>query len=394
MSLDPVALAIPVFFGAMALEAGFTRRRGYVRFDDGLADLACGVMERMLSLFLAIPGILAYDWVYTHARFFTLDHPLTGLVVGVVAVDFMYYWLHRAGHRTGFYWAFHEVHHQSTEYNLAVALRQPALEAIASWPFALPIALLGVPTELWLLAGAIDLLYQFWIHTRAVGRLGPLEWVFNTPSHHRVHHAVNRKYLDKNYGGIFIVFDRMFGTFAAEDEAPIYGTITGFRSWDPLRAHVEPWVRLAKKAAAQPGFGRVWAWFAPPEWGYAGAWPTDAELAARPAYHADFPEARAYVLAAWVPISVGTTAILALAASLPKGPLALAAAWMIAAVAGTAAVLERRRGFAAGEIARWIALPAVTYALFGPSVAAGVAVPAAGLAAWAYVVGRRARAVA
>src|SRR5690606_31238042 len=151
--------------------------------------------------------------------------------------DFAYYWWHRASHRISFLWAAHVVHHQSEDYNLAVALRQAWFTSLSSWVLNLPLAFLGVPPLVYGVCAALNTLYQFWIHTRLVGKLGPLEWVLNTPSHHRVHHGIDAPYLDTNYGGVFIVFDRLFGTFVEETHEPRYGTLDPIRSFDPVWAN-------------------------------------------------------------------------------------------------------------------------------------------------------------
>ena len=171
-------------------------------------------------------------------------------VTGLLLYDLCFYWHHRAGHRVAFLWATHAVHHQSEDYNLSTALRQPATNWLAGWVFYLPMALLGYPPAVLATVGLIDILYQYWIHTQHVGRLGWLDRWLNTPSNHRVHHAVNDEYLDRNYGGIFIIWDRMFGSFTVErDELPcVYGTRLPLRSWDPLWANVQVFAATARES--------------------------------------------------------------------------------------------------------------------------------------------------
>ena len=176
-----------------------------------------------------------------------------GLLFGV---DFCFYWFHRIAHEYAAPWATHVVHHQSEEYNLAVALRQSAFEGCFAWVFYLPLAVIGFPPIWYVSMKAINLLYQFWIHTEAIDRLGPLEWVMNTPSHHRVHHARNPKYLDKNYAGMFIIWDRMFGTFQPEEEQPVYGITKPLQSWNPLWANLAAWVELFEDAWHAPRIAR------------------------------------------------------------------------------------------------------------------------------------------
>ena len=146
----------------------------------------------------------------------------------------LYYWFHRLCHEMNFLWASHVVHHQSEEYNFAVALRQGTFQVFFTFFFFIPIAFLGFPTEMFITCYVIGIIYQFWIHTRFIGKLGPIEWIFNTPSHHRVHHGRNPKYMDKNHAGVFIIWDRFFGSFQVEEEEPTYGITKEVDSWNPL----------------------------------------------------------------------------------------------------------------------------------------------------------------
>jgi len=267
--LDYIALAVPFFFLLIGIEAFVARRRGLraYRFADTIADLGCGVVQRIALL--ALGGVLgvAYLWIYRHARVLDLGRrPLFAWTVAFLGVDLVYYWWHRASHRVNVLWAAHIVHHQSEDYNLAVALRQAALTPLTHMPFSLPLALVGVPPLVTGACGALSTLYQFWIHTETVGRLGPLEGVLNTPSHHRVHHARNPQYLDRNYGAMLIVWDRLFGTFVAESERPRYGITTPLRSFNPLWAQVHYWVDLARLSRAARGWrDRLAVWLEPPE---------------------------------------------------------------------------------------------------------------------------------
>ena len=157
--------------------------------------------------------------------------------------------------------------HQSEEYNLTVALRQGAFQGLVFWVFYLPLAVVGFSPFMFLVCAQIDTLYQFWIHTRTIGKLGPVEWVFNTPSHHRVHHAKNPKYIDKNHGGVLIVWDRLFGTFKEEEEEPLYGTATPLHSWNPVWANVHYWIDLARVAWHAPRWrDKFLVWFMKPAW--------------------------------------------------------------------------------------------------------------------------------
>jgi sterol desaturase/sphingolipid hydroxylase (fatty acid hydroxylase superfamily) len=165
-------------------------------------------------------------------------------VVALVGVDVAYYWYHRAHHEMRVLWAIHVAHHSSQRYNLSVALRQPWV-VVSTLPFLLPLALLGVSAQLVLTSFAINLLFQFFIHTEAIKTMwAPIEYVFNTPSHHRVHHGSNQQYLDKNYGGILIVWDRMFGSFAPEEAPVVYGLTKNISTYNPFRIETHEWVSL------------------------------------------------------------------------------------------------------------------------------------------------------
>jgi len=262
-----IALAVPFFFLLIAVEFVATRRRGRYRFADAVTDLSCGVGQRITLLFYEALLLVAYTFVYRHARLFDLEaRPATAWLVAMIGVDFIYYWWHRASHRVNVMWAAHIVHHQSEDYNLAVALRQGALTPVTALPFSLPLALLGVPPLVYVIADAINTLYQFWIHTESVRSLGPLEAVLNTPSHHRVHHGRNPQYLDKNYGAILIVWDRLFGTFAPEREPVVYGITKPLRSFNPLWAQIHHFVELAGAARAAGTVSGWWrTWFLPPD---------------------------------------------------------------------------------------------------------------------------------
>ena len=188
-------------------------------------------------------------------------------IVLFLGVDCAYYWFHRIAHEYNAPWAGHVVHHSSEDYNLAVALRQGTFQGLFSWVFYLPLALVGFPPAWFAAVSSFDTLYQFWIHTRLIGKLGPLEWVFNTPSHHRVHHARNPKYLDKNYAGTLIIWDRMFGTFQAEEEEPVYGLVKPLNSWNPLWANLHVWNDLFRDAWLAPRWSdKLRIWFMPPGW--------------------------------------------------------------------------------------------------------------------------------
>ncbi len=258
MAVDPIVLAVPMYFVFMGAEWWWDRRRnlGLYRLNDALTNLACGAYQQLLVALLTVPLEAPYHWLYDHARAtdWFAAHPVVAWLVAFVAADFFYYWFHRWSHESAVGWFSHVVHHQSEDYNLSVALRQDAWQPLFSLWFQLPLALMGVPPSVFASAYGVVIVYQFWIHTKLIDRLpAPLEAVFNTPSHHRVHHGVDPAYLDRNYAGVFIVWDRLFGTFTAESQSPTYGTIEPVASWNPVWVHLQYGAKLLAKMARAEG---------------------------------------------------------------------------------------------------------------------------------------------
>ena len=270
MNVNYIALAIPFFFLFIGIEAAFSawHKKQLYRLNDSINNLSCGITEQLLDVFFK--GLIATGYLYLYANHRMFEIP-TSSVVGWTAVflgqDLCYYWFHRASHEVAFIWGAHIGHHQSEEFNLSVALRQAAFQKWLSWPFYLPLAVIGFPPVMFIGVAAFSTLYQFWIHTRLIGKLGPFEWIFNTPSHHRVHHGSDLKYLDRNYGGTLIIWDRMFGSFQVEEEEPKYGITKQFASWNPLWAHVHYWVDLARDSRRIPKIAdKIRLWLKPPGW--------------------------------------------------------------------------------------------------------------------------------
>jgi alkylglycerol monooxygenase len=265
-----IILAIPVFLAFMGLELWIARRRGrhLYRFADSIANLGNGIGEQVVAAFAVPVTVGIYAWIFAHARVATVSsRSVAAWVVLFFAVDLCYFLFHWASHRVNFLWAAHIVHHQSEEYNLSVALRQSWAQQLFQWPFYVPLAVAGFPPAMFLVVTTLNTLYQFFIHTRLVGRLGPLEWVLNTPSHHRVHHGVNPRYVDRNYAGIFIIWDRLFGTFEPEAQEPVYGLVKPLGSFNPLWANLHRWVEIVGMARRTHRLGdKLRTWVAPPEW--------------------------------------------------------------------------------------------------------------------------------
>ncbi len=301
-----IAWSIPGFILLIMLEAWLARRRGLhvYRLPVALSDMGCGITSQLFNLLTFSLGVVAYAAVYAW-RGVELDPGSAWTwLIAMLGVDFAYYWWHRASHEVNLLWAAHVVHHQSEDYNLAVALRQAFLTNITMIPFYLPLALLGVPPIVYVASKGLNALYQFWIHTELIGSLGPLERVLNTPSHHRVHHAINPQYLDRNYAGILITWDRLFGSYEPERERPVYGITKPLRSLNPLWANFHYYFDIAAIAATATRWqDRLRALFAHPGWrpGRDHEPPIGpAELSARAAHPYEVPapgSLRLYVLA-------------------------------------------------------------------------------------------------
>lgn len=245
-----IVYAIPVFFLLIGIELLIARMRGlsYYRMNDAIANLSCGIGSQISGIFLKTVTFIGYTWLYQNSIWKIEDNIIT-FVLLFIGVDFFYYWFHRLAHEISILWGSHVVHHQSEEYNLTVALRQAWLQGAFSWVFYLPLAVVGFSPASFLTIASLQTLYQFWIHTKLIDRMHPaFEYVFNTPSHHRVHHGVNPKYIDKNHGGTLIIFDRWFGTFQAEDEEVVYGITKQTNSWNPVWVNFEYWIDLFKEA--------------------------------------------------------------------------------------------------------------------------------------------------
>ncbi|MCS6911916.1 MAG: sterol desaturase family protein [Myxococcales bacterium] len=247
-----------------------TRRQGDWRyhFQDSITNLSCGIGQQVIGVFVRSGPLLVYMAVYERLRLHTFSPRSLGAWILILLLVDLCYWVYNwASHRVNFLWATHVVHHQSEEYNLSVALRQSRFAQTTSWLFYLPLAVTGFPAAMCLTMVTLNTLYQFWIHTPAVGRLGPLEWILNIPSHHRVHHGIDPRYIDRNYAGIFIIWDQLFGTFRREDDEPVYGTVKPLRSWNPLWANIEHWVRMAQMARQTRRIrDKLLVWVMPPEW--------------------------------------------------------------------------------------------------------------------------------
>jgi sterol desaturase/sphingolipid hydroxylase (fatty acid hydroxylase superfamily) len=280
-----ITYAVPAFVALILIEMIYTRlsNKGRYEFADSATSLSMGLGNRVAGLLFGGLAIAAYYWAYQF-RLFDLGWTWPVLVACFFAEDLAYYWMHRISHERRWFWASHVVHHSSQHYNLTTALRQTWTGTLAlGFLFWLPLPLIGFPPEMVLMFSALSLIYQFWIHTEAINRMGPFEWIMNTPSHHRVHHATNPKYLDANYAGVLIIWDRLFGSFIPEDanEKPRYGIITNLGTFNPFRVAFHEWAGIwrdvTQAKSLREAFGYV---FGPPGWSPDGSRKTSRSIKA------------------------------------------------------------------------------------------------------------------
>lgn len=319
MPIDPTVIAIPVYFLLIGIELIVHRvqaTKSY-RLNDAVTNINCGVTSQVSGAFLKVVSIGAYSAIYDQFRFSTIPDNWYTWILAFIAYDFFYYWAHRMSHQVNLFWGGHSVHHQSEEYNLSVALRQSSTQTLWTFFFYLPMAFAGVNPYVLISVSGFNLLYQFWIHTESINKLPRwFEAVMNTPSHHRVHHARNPKYIDKNHAGTLIIWDRMFGTFKEEEERPTYGITKNLNSWNPV------WANLAHYADIWHDFKRIPKWsdklkfiFKKPGWlpeemgGYRK--PYDVDPATYQKYDAHAAKSlNAYVLAQYIVLLTGTALFL------------------------------------------------------------------------------------
>lgn len=264
--MDFVPYAVPFFIALIVVELLADRWRGErnYRVADAINSLSTGVLSTTTGLLTKGVGLLTYAFALKHLALIELPaQSVWTWVFAFVFYDFCYYWLHRCGHERNILWAAHSVHHQSEDYNLTTALRQTSTGFLLSWIFYLPLAVVGVPLVVFISVASLNLLYQFWVHTRHVPKLGWFEWFFVTPSNHRAHHAQNALYMDRNYGGVFIIWDRLFGSFQEEDdnEPVIFGVTTPLASWNPLWANLQFYAQLwsdARRTESRWDKLRIW----------------------------------------------------------------------------------------------------------------------------------------
>jgi sterol desaturase/sphingolipid hydroxylase (fatty acid hydroxylase superfamily) len=273
--IDVVVYAIPFFILLIVIEMVWAARRAPDKYEprDMLTSLGLGLGSTIAGALVAGAVYVMMLWLYAH-RVATLPNEWWVWVLAFVLDDFNYYWFHRTAHRVRWFWAAHVNHHSSQHYNLSTALRQTWTGFFAlSFAFHIWPALLGFHPAILLTVAGINLVYQFWIHTEAVKRMPRwFEAVMNTPAHHRVHHATNPRYLDRNYAGVFIVWDKLFGTFEAErdEEPPRYGIVRQLGSFNLLHAAFHEWSAMLSDVLRAPWRHKVAYLMREPGWSHDG----------------------------------------------------------------------------------------------------------------------------
>jgi sterol desaturase/sphingolipid hydroxylase (fatty acid hydroxylase superfamily) len=268
--LNIILLAVPFFLLFIGVEYWIGRRKGqdWYNLHDTITNFSTGIGSQVAGLLSKALLVGAYLWIYENWAFVQQTPTWYSALFALLGFDFIYYWAHRWSHEVNFLWGAHVVHHQSEEYNLSVALRQSWIHNLLAFVLFLPLPFLGFEPTLFFSVAAFVTLFQFWVHTKAVDKLPRwFEYIFNTPSHHRVHHAVNPKYIDKNHAAVFILWDRIFGTFKEEEESPTFGITTPLSSFNPTWANLHYYKEMWQLAKITPRFSdKIRILWARPGW--------------------------------------------------------------------------------------------------------------------------------
>lgn len=361
VAMDPMLIALPVFLLLCAAEAWWLARRrskSAYRLADFLSGLGCGIFDQVINLGVIVLFVVGYHALEREHALLELSATEPWVwVAAVFAHDLAYYWFHRLSHRINLLWASHVVHHQSESYNFTVSLRQGAIATWVTLLFYVPLAWIGIPAEVFVVVHAAYQIYQFFVHTELCPRLGPLEWVLATPRQHRLHHGRNGPYLDRNYGGFFIIWDRLFGTYVDENVEPEIGTRDGMRSWSPLWANLGHYAKLASEAGAVPDLaGKLHVWLGPPEGRMSRAELVVAPMPEVPRYDvAPSPRVSLYVAVQLLVLAVVTLGLLYARPTLSPMVLGFGSSAVIAGLIALGALLDRRSWAWHAELTRLLA---------------------------------------
>ena len=272
---DLILYAIPFFIVTLIIEIVVSVRKNSNAYEtkDAVTSITMGLGNVILGVISKAMIFAILIFLYNNFRLFTIPFTWWAWILILFAEDFTYYWFHRISHESRFFWASHIIHHSSQKYNLSTALRQTWTGSFLSFVFWLPLSLLGFHPVMILAQMSISLIYQYWIHTEFIHKMPNwFEAIFNTPSHHRVHHATNPQYLDRNHAGIFIIWDKLFGTFEPEVEKPIYGLVTNIKTFNPIKVAFQEWINLFRDAfTSKTSFTNKLNYFIkPPGWKHDG----------------------------------------------------------------------------------------------------------------------------
>ena len=361
--LEYLAIGYVFFMFLIVAEAGVSvwRGNGRYRLSEAVGNIGHGAVYQVFDYFTKALVMVPYLLVAEHYAIAELPvDAWWAWIVAILAFDFVNYWQHRHGHEVNWMWAVHGVHHAAEDYNFAAALRQPLLSHLYSWAYRLPLALF-IPLPMFVGVVVFDFLYQFVQHTRYVPKLGPVEWLMNTPSHHRVHHGRNEQYLDKNYGGIFIIWDRLFGTFEAEGVEPDYGITNPIGTVDPAWGNLVLWWRLVEASRRARGWRNkvaVW-WVGPGETSRVAPEVETAALASSPEpVVAGTKRATVYVLVQSLVALPLLPLLIYVGADWPAVQQLALAVFMVGTASALVAVLEGRPWATRAEVARVLVLTA------------------------------------
>lgn len=403
MSINVYAVVTPFVLLLIVAEIAYClwRKNGYYEFQDSIASLGTAIINQCVNVAVAAAWYPALTWLADHALF-TVEESLGTAVLLFLGVDFLFYWFHRFGHRTNLGWAAHMPHHSTEEMNYAVALRASVTQRFFSFFFYWPLALVGFKPD-WVIAMvAFHLVLQLLPHTRVVPKLPA--WIdawMNTPSHHRVHHARNDQYLDKNYGGFLIIWDKLFGTFEPEGEACSYGVTSPPNTWDPTFINFQVWKQVARDAwQTSRWLDKARIWFMPTGWRPADARPLPKTGWKREGQELKFQStplegSKPYLV---VQVAIGFALMLLVTrpdSALGTGDRVALSVVLWGAATAWSAILESKRWAVALEVGRLVAQSALlaSFALSGlvPTAWAGAGVGLGVLsAAWALTLKSRA----
>jgi alkylglycerol monooxygenase len=353
--MHPVLYAIPFFYLAMAAESVAARilRRKVYDIADTITNLQLGLLTEISSLAMKVIYFDIYAFVYLHCTYFHTSSSNTVVwIAAFLTYDFIYYWVHRAQHRIGVFWAMHSVHHSSEHYNFSVNLRGSISPNFVHWLFYLPMAVAGVPPAIFFVVAVTNGLLRYWTHTELIGKLGWLDFIIITPANHGVHHGQNDYCLDKNFSGVFMIWDHIFGTYAAKRDAEpiIYGIRNSTRSYAPVTCNIHVYADLVQSARRTKGLGaKIRCWFLPPSaLNSATHRPRDTRPAAQPATQTR-PRWMWIALSGHAAVLCATITLLRLDGTIPGWEMWAGMIAIVLLAVGVGALLDNSAGPMRGE---------------------------------------------